>query len=54
MKLYSGDEGTNHYICRKCKKACDWKYEYYSEIWHDKCGSVTDSIRGLIKGLGGK
>ena len=22
VKLYSGDEGTNHYICGVCGKAC--------------------------------
>lgn len=22
-QVYSGDEGTNHFICIKCKEACD-------------------------------
>lgn len=27
MTVSSSDEGTNHYVCDKCGKACDWVKE---------------------------
>lgn len=29
--VYSGDEGTNHYVCEMCSEPCDYKPDYPSD-----------------------